>query len=106
MNVLVVMLNLCINENIMNFLVFEFLEKENEEHQKKIKIFHENITSYLAFVVFSWPYRLEKPILHSSSLKYGSVNFFFINLDPQSFEKVTRLDPNTFNFLLLKYVVW
>jgi hypothetical protein len=47
------MLDLCINENMMNFLVFEFLEEEDEEHQKKIKIFHENITFYLAFVVFS-----------------------------------------------------
>jgi hypothetical protein len=49
---------------------------------------------------------LEKPILHSSSLEYGSANFFFINLDPQSLEKVTQLDPNTFNFLLSKYIVW
>jgi hypothetical protein len=100
------MSDLCINENMMNFLVFEFLEEEDEEHQKKIKIFREDITSYLALVVSSWPYRLEKPILHSSSLKYGSANFFFINPDPQSLEKVTRLDPNTFNFLLSKYVVW
>jgi hypothetical protein len=37
----------------MNFLVFEFLEEENEEYQKKIKIFCEDITFYLAFVVSS-----------------------------------------------------
>jgi hypothetical protein len=50
------MLKLYINENMMNFLVFEFLEEEDEEHQKKIKMFHENITSYLAFIIFSWFY--------------------------------------------------
>jgi hypothetical protein len=100
------MSDLCINENMMNFLVFEFLEEENEKHQKKIKIFREDITFYLVFVIFFWPYWLEKPILHSSSLEYGSANFFFINPDPQSFEKITRLDSNTFNFLLSKYVVW
>jgi hypothetical protein len=96
------MLNLCINENMMNFLVFEFLEEEDKEHQKKIKIFREDITFYLAFVVSSWPYQLEKPILHSSSLKCGSTNFFFINPNPQSFEKVIRFNPNTFNFSSLK----
>jgi hypothetical protein len=90
----------------MNFLVFEFLKKEDEEHQKKIKIFREDITFYFAFVVSSWPYRLEKPILYSSFLKYRSANFFFINPDPQSLEKVIWLDPNTFNFLLSKYIVW
>jgi hypothetical protein len=38
---------------MMNFLVFEFLKEEDEEHQKKIKIFCEDITFYLALVVFS-----------------------------------------------------
>jgi hypothetical protein len=47
------MLDLCINENIMNFLVFEFLEEEDEEHRKKIKIFHKNITFYLVIIIFS-----------------------------------------------------
>jgi hypothetical protein len=46
------MLDLCINENMMNFLVFEFFEEEDEEHRKKIKIFRKDITFYLVKIVF------------------------------------------------------
>jgi hypothetical protein len=37
----------------MNFFVFEFFEEEDEEHQKKIKMFFKNITFYLIIIVFS-----------------------------------------------------
>jgi hypothetical protein len=99
------MLDLYVNKNMMNFLVFEFFKEEDEVNRKKIKMFHENITFYFVFIVFSWFYQLEKLMLYLNSLEYRSANFFFINYNPKSFEKVIRLDLNTFNFLLSKYIV-
>lgn len=97
------MLRLCGDENAKLLLEFLIDDDEDDEYQMDIANLFEDKTLFIAIAVSSWPHRLEKPILLSSSLPYGSANTFFINPDPQSLEKVTRLNPSTFHFLLSKY---
>lgn len=57
----------------------------------------------ISLCISKWPYDLERPYLHSSSLPIGSINQFAQGADSSSLEQVTRLDRPTFSLLLLPF---
>jgi hypothetical protein len=50
-----------------------------------------------------WPYDLERPYLHSSSLPIGSINQFAQGADSSYLKLVTHMDRPTFSLLLLPF---
>ena len=57
----------------------------------------------VALCISHWPFDLERPFLHSSSLPIGSINQFGASADSSSLESLVRLDRTTFDYLLAPF---
>lgn len=61
---------------------------------------HEFMVFLISLAFSKWPFDLERPYLHSSSLPIGSINSFAQSADSSSLEAVTRLNRISFEILL------
>ena len=85
------------NDHLSVVVLEELLEEENDD------VVEDDSVIFIALVISQWPFHLERTILHSNCLLQGGANYFFLNADSPSIERVTRLDRATFLFLLTKF---
>ena len=76
---------------------------EGEDEDVEEESTDEFLVFLIALCVSHWPFDLERPFLHSSSLPIGSINEFGASADSSSLESLVHLDRTTFNHLLVPF---